>query len=73
MVTDDNARDFSAIVNGLPAPVLAYCRTGTRCTILWALGEAAAAKPIETIVTQAAGAGYNLSAMLDRLVAVSPE
>jgi sulfide:quinone oxidoreductase len=73
LVTDDNARDFSSIVNGLPAPVLAYCRTGTRCTVLWALGEAAAAKPIDGIVNQAAGAGYNLSGMLDRLAAVSRE
>ena len=34
MVTEENARDFRAALDDLPAPVLAYCRSGTRSAIL---------------------------------------
>jgi len=34
MTADDVAR-FAELLNTLPAPVLAYCRTGTRCTVLY--------------------------------------
>src|SRR5690606_10458169 len=35
MTTDDVAR-FKQLLKELPAPVLAYCRSGTRCTHLFA-------------------------------------
>jgi len=35
MTADDVAR-FKQLLNELPAPVLAYCRSGTRCTHLFA-------------------------------------
>lgn len=44
------------------APVLAYCRTGTRCTNAWALGVAGDQDP-ETIIRQAADAGYDVSGL----------
>lgn len=72
MVSDENAGDFGKILAGLPGPVLAYCRSGTRCTILWALSEAADAKPVPEIVRQAASAGYDLSGLVERLVALQP-
>jgi len=34
MTADDVVR-FAELINALPAPVLAYCRTGTRCTVLY--------------------------------------
>ncbi|TEA77507.1 TIGR01244 family sulfur transferase [Allopusillimonas ginsengisoli] len=34
MTPDDVAR-FAELLDTLPAPVLAYCRTGTRCTHLY--------------------------------------
>lgn len=34
MTSDDVAR-FSELLQTLPSPVLAYCRTGTRCTVLY--------------------------------------
>ena len=40
--------------------VLAYCRTGTRCTNAWALGQAGIMEPHE-IVHAAAAAGYDIS------------
>lgn len=34
-IVPDNVTDFAAAVDALPAPLLAYCRSGTRCTNLW--------------------------------------
>ena len=41
-------------------PVLAFCRTGTRSTFLWALARAARGAPAEESVAAAAAAGYDL-------------
>lgn len=42
------------------APVLAYCRSGTRSTLLWALARAASgANPFE-LASKAAAAGYDI-------------
>jgi uncharacterized protein (TIGR01244 family) len=40
---------------------LAFCRSGTRSTLLWALAEAHEGRDPETIATEAAGAGYDVS------------
>lgn len=42
-------------------PVFAFCRSGTRSTLLWALSQAARGKDPETIAAAAAGAGYDLA------------
>lgn len=52
------------------APVLAYCRSGTRSTLLWALAEAGAGRSPDEIEAAAARAGYDVSpirAQLDML------
>ncbi|MVA99533.1 TIGR01244 family phosphatase [Nitratireductor sp. CAU 1489] len=36
-VTEDNVSEMSAALATLPRPVLAYCRTGGRCTNLYGL------------------------------------
>ncbi len=36
-MTQENVDDQAAALDTLPAPVLAYCRSGTRCTNLYAL------------------------------------
>jgi sulfide:quinone oxidoreductase len=38
-ITGENIRDFTAALKTLPAPVLAYCRSGTRCRNLWLLAQ----------------------------------
>lgn len=43
--------------------VLAYCRSGTRSTLLWALAEASQGGDPETIAASAAGAGYDIAAI----------
>jgi uncharacterized protein (TIGR01244 family) len=42
-------------------PVLAFCRTGTRSTYLWALARSSLGADAESLVRQAAEAGYDLS------------
>ena len=42
-------------------PVLAYCRSGTRSTLLWALAQAHAGVDPDTIASQAATAGYDIA------------
>ena len=42
-------------------PVLAYCRSGTRSTLLWGLARAKAGDDAEQLTRQAAAAGYDLS------------
>lgn len=51
-------------------PVLGYCRSGTRSTLLWALGEARNGRDPEAIAADARAAGYDVSPvrpMLDAL------
>ena len=42
-------------------PVLAFCRSGTRSTWLWALARRSRGTDAETLIGQAAAAGYDLS------------
>ncbi|MBW8783566.1 MAG: TIGR01244 family phosphatase [Novosphingobium sp.] len=44
-----------------PGPVLAYCRSGTRSTLLWALAEASRGADPAMLAGQAAAAGYDLA------------
>ena len=53
-------------------PVLAYCRSGTRSTLLWALAEASRGIDPDTLARQAGQAGYDIGpvrAMCDMLAA----
>ena len=48
-------------------PVLAFCRSGTRSTFLWALARAARGAPAEESVAAAAAAGYDLGPIRELL------
>ncbi|MGO9547676.1 MAG: TIGR01244 family sulfur transferase [Rhodomicrobium sp.] len=65
-VGDSDAAAFGRALEELPAPVLAYCRSGTRCTVLWSLSQAGK-RPIQEIVLLAMRAGYDMSALVPRL------
>ena len=41
--------------------VLAFCRSGTRSTMLWAMAEAKAGRDIDAIASEASAAGYDTS------------
>jgi len=48
-------------------PVLAYCASGTRCTVIWSLGRAAEGMSADDILATATKAGYDLSGLRPRL------
>ncbi|MCK5873369.1 MAG: TIGR01244 family phosphatase [Alcanivoracaceae bacterium] len=66
-ISDQDIEDFEQLVANAEKPVFAYCRTGTRCTVLWALSEAGKQSP-EMLVNRAAEAGYDLNGLLPRLI-----
>lgn len=51
-------REFGAALQELPGPLLAFCRSGTRCSALWALQASGTA---DDILATARAAGYDLS------------
>ena len=54
------------------APVLAYCRSGTRSTLLWALAEASRGQSPHALAAAANQAGYDLTpvrTLIDMLAA----
>ncbi len=38
-IDEGDVEDFRAAIEALPAPILAYCRSGTRCRNLWFLSQ----------------------------------
>ena len=63
---------MAAALTAHPGPVLAYCRSGTRSTLLWALAEASRGISPHQLTAAAANAGFDLSpvrALLDMLAA----
>jgi uncharacterized protein (TIGR01244 family) len=46
---------------GAKGNVLAYCRSGTRSTLLWALAQSKQGQAYEPLASAAAAAGYDLS------------
>lgn len=65
-VTDEEGENFGMFMQALPKPVLAYCRTGTRSTTMWALSQARL-RSISEIVETAKSVGYDLSALVRRI------
>jgi uncharacterized protein (TIGR01244 family) len=63
---------MAAALEGADGPVLAYCKSGTRSTYLWALARAKKGEHPAALVEKAEAAGYDLRpirAMLDALAA----
>lgn len=60
------AREFGETLAGAEGPVYAYCRTGTRCTMLWSMSRLIDGGNPDEIVSAAAAAGYDVSALADR-------
>lgn len=61
---------MAAALSGADGKVLAYCRSGTRSTLLWALAQASQGDHPAVLAEQAADAGYDLTpirAMMDML------
>jgi len=52
---------MAAALAGSAGKVLAYCRSGTRSTLLWALARTSEGADLDAITAQAADAGYDVS------------
>jgi len=59
-IAPEQVQALKTILDNAGAPVLAYCASGTRSTILWALSQAGTMETDEILKT-AADAGYDLS------------
>lgn len=61
---------MAAALASTDGPVLAYCRSGTRSTLLWALAEASRGESPDALARAAAAAGYDVGpvrAVMDML------
>jgi sulfide:quinone oxidoreductase len=63
---DEDVASFDTALAELEAPILAFCRTGTRATTLWAL-SAAAETASSDLLSTARAAGYDADALKPRL------
>ncbi len=52
---------MAAALEAADGPILAFCRSGTRSTFLWALASASLGKDGEALIAKAANAGYDIS------------
>lgn len=55
----DDVLAFRGLLASSEGPVLAFCRSGTRCANLWALSQAGSCDP-DAVIATAARAGYDL-------------
>ena len=70
--SEAQVKAMAEALGGAKGPVLAYCRSGTRSTLLWALAEASRGVDPSEIASQAAQAGYDITpvrALVDMLAA----
>ena len=54
-------RRDAAALDRATGPVLAFCRSGTRSTFLWALARSLSGDDADTLIDQAAAAGYDIT------------
>lgn len=64
--TDADAAMFAHLMQELPKPVMAYCKTGTRSATLWALSQAAS-RPFAQILEKTKAGGFDLSGFVRRI------
>lgn len=64
-MTEADIVEFAKATAELPAPVFAYCRSGTRCTVLWSLSQLGK-RDVSEIQSMTHAAGYDMSKMLAR-------
>ncbi|AEV36601.1 Sulfide:quinone oxidoreductase [Pseudovibrio sp. FO-BEG1] len=65
-VSDEDADAFGKAMNEIPRPVLAYCRTGTRCATLWSLSQAET-MTVADILAATKSAGYDMAGVVRRI------
>ncbi len=69
-LTMDMVENQGRAIAGAEGPVFAYCRSGTRSTIVWALSQAGHL-PTDQMIGAAAQAGYDLAGMRGQIEALA--
>jgi uncharacterized protein (TIGR01244 family) len=59
--SENQVKAMAQALAAAKGPVLAYCRSGTRSTLLWALAEASVGGDPDALANMAAKAGYDLA------------
>jgi uncharacterized protein (TIGR01244 family) len=67
--TPAQVEQMAAALHEADGPVLAFCRSGTRSTFLWALARHIMGDDGETLIAKAADAGYDLGPIRPMLTA----
>lgn len=65
-ITEADTEAFRAALDTLPGPILAYCRTGTRCTVMWSLTQFETLGA-EEVLRRSSAAGYDMSGLVAQL------
>ena len=66
MLSEADLAAFRAALDELPKPILAYCRSGTRCTMLWSMTSFDDLGADE-IVKATSAAGYDMSGLMRQM------
>ncbi|GGC71839.1 TIGR01244 family sulfur transferase [Marinobacter halophilus] len=66
-ITDADVDQFATMIRDADTPVFAFCRSGTRCTVLWSLSNARELEP-QDILSKAQQAGYDMTGLIPRLL-----
>ncbi|MEL7097476.1 MAG: TIGR01244 family sulfur transferase [Pseudomonadota bacterium] len=69
-MTPENVNQQVLIAEAAEGKVLAYCASGTRSTVAWALGSAGAV-PVDALIGAARDAGYDLANLRPTLEAAA--
>ncbi|SDN38129.1 TIGR01244 family protein [Lutimaribacter pacificus] len=71
-MTPENIARQRRLIEESDGPVLAYCASGTRCSVIWSLGQAGH-MPVDEILTTAGRAGYQLEQLRPTLDALATQ
>ena len=63
-ITSQQVAMFTKLLENAPKPILAFCRTGTRCSLLWSMGSEDFAT-LTARVARAKEKGFDLSRLLE--------
>jgi sulfide:quinone oxidoreductase len=65
-ITDADIAAFKAAMHEMPKPVFAYCRSGARSTMMWALAQDES-QSADAVIATAREAGYDISGLAPRI------
>lgn len=69
-MTPENVGRQKELIANSDGPVFAYCASGTRCSVVWALGQAGEME-VDDILNTTSNAGYQLDGLRPTLHAVA--